>query len=148
MSTVFTAPRCRLLIEGKILVRATNFTIRASTEYQDIIVLDSIETVEHAPINYSVSGSIGKVIVVGSTPKSEGMFPQTGKDSSEHLLNILNLGARVIQVLDKKENNRVLHVITGVTFTDWDRSIGARSVGAENISWRGIRETDESEAGA
>jgi len=140
----FTAPRCRILLEGKVVARGTNFTMRCSEEVQDVDVIDSVETIEYATVGYKVSGSIGRVKSVGTTVKSLGMFPNTGKDAEEHLSNILAMDGQVLQAMDKGES-KVLHTITGVKFTDWDFSIAARGIGAVNVMWRAIRETDESE---
>jgi hypothetical protein len=140
----FTAPRCRILLDGKTVGRGTNVTIRVATEYADIDCIDSLETLEFAPVGYKVTGTIGKVKVVGTTPKSEGFFDRSGKTSDEHLLNLITSGYRVLQLLDKVENQSIA-VINSVVFESWDLSVAARGVAALNMSWKAIRETDESE---
>ena len=56
---VFTGCRAKLLLRGVQIGYATSVTVRESTEFEPISVLDNIEVKEHAPIAYSVSLSAG-----------------------------------------------------------------------------------------
>lgn len=144
-SKTFTAPRCRIMHDGKVVGRATGITIRVDTEYTDIDVIDDIETIEFAPVGYKVSGSMSFVRPVGTTLKSIGMIPATGKTSAQHLLNILNHGLKSLVLLDKP-TNKYIATITNTVFTSWDASLQARGTMAMNVQWRAKRELDESEA--
>lgn len=141
----FTAPRCRILVDGKIIARGTNVSFEVQTEYADIDVIDSVETVEFAPVGYKVSGTIGLVGLVGTTPKSMGLIPQTGKNAEDHLLNILLHDESVMQLLDKGEE-RTIVTLTRVVFQSHGFQVSARGVAGRNVSFKAIRETDESEA--
>jgi hypothetical protein len=141
----FTAPRCRIMVDGKIIGWGTNVSFSAPTEYQPVKAIDSIETKELAPVDYSVSGSISTVGIVGTTLKSMGLLPNTGKDADEHLLNILQQPEHVLVLMDKAEKKN-LHVITGVKFGEQGLQVAAGGIAGRNVSFQGIRETDESEA--
>ena len=141
----FTAPRCRIMVSGKIVGWATNVTVNAETEFSDVTVIDSIEDVEHAPVGYKVSGTIGNVWIVGTTYKSMGLIPRSGKDSDEHLLNILQRPLHDLVLMDKAETRNIA-TITGVTFGGHSMQVSAGSVGGRNVTWKAIRETDEAEA--
>ena len=146
MGNTLTAPRCRIMLDGKIIGRGTDVTVNTTTEVQDVDCIDSIETIEYAPLSYKVSGTIGLVGTKGSTVKSLGMFPKTGKDANEHLLNILLHGESVLVLMDKATPARNLMTINRVIFTDHGWSVSARQIVGINVTWRAIRETDEFEA--
>jgi len=141
----FTAPRCRILVDGTIVGWATNVSVNVDVEYTDIQAIDSLEDIEHAPVSYKVSGSVGNVWISGETYKSKGFIPRSGKSSDEHLLNILQRPLHTIVFVDKVEGVNVT-TVTGVTFSSHNMQVGAGAVGGRNINWKGIRETDESEA--
>lgn len=141
----FTAPRCRIMVDAKIVGFGTNVTLNVALEYADVDAIDSIETLEFAPVSYKVSGTIANVGIVGVTYKTMGLIPQTGKDSDEHLLNILQQPEHSLVLMDKAES-RNLHTVTRVKFGEHGFSLAAGGVAGKNISWKAIRETDESEA--
>jgi len=143
-STTFTAPRCRILLDGKIVGKGTNVQFTVEYEYQDIDVLDNIEVEEFAPVSYRVNGSIGIVGAVGTTVKSLGMFPETGKDKDEHLLNVLLHGQSVLQLMDKVES-KTLHYLYGTVFASHGFSVAARGISGVNVNFKSIRHQDESE---
>jgi hypothetical protein len=141
----FTAPRCRIMVDGKIIGWGTNVTVNVVHEHQDVDVIDSLETVEYAPISYKVSGTIGTVGVVGSTYKSMGLVPMTGKDAEEHLLNVLQDPDHSLVLMDKAESRNIV-TITKVKFMTHGFNLAAGGIAGRNVEWRAIRETDESEA--
>jgi len=143
--TTFTAPRCRILMDGKTVGRGTNVSYQVAIEYQDVDVIDNFETEEYAPVSYKVSGSIGLVGIVGTTVKSRGMMPQTGKTADEHLLNVLLASEHVLVLMDKAERKN-LRTINRVVFTQEGFSLAAGGIAGNDVQFKGIRETDESEA--
>lgn len=143
--TTFTAPRCRIMMDGKTIGRGTNVSYTSETEYQPIEQIDSIEVVEWAPVGYRVTGSISQIGMVGTTPKSQGMFPATGKTSDEHLLNILLHGEKTLVLMDKPEK-RNLVILYRVVFSTHGFSLAARGVAGRDVQFQAVRETDESEA--
>jgi hypothetical protein len=133
------------MVDGKIIGWGTNVTVNVVHEHQDVDVIDSLETVEYAPISYKVSGTIGTVGVVGSTYKSMGLVPMTGKDAEEHLLNVLQDPDHSLVLMDKAESRNIV-TITKVKFMTHGFNLAAGGIAGRNVEWRAIRETDESEA--
>jgi hypothetical protein len=141
----FTGARCRIMVSGKIIGWGTNVTVNCATRYEDVKGIDSIETLEQAPVDYSVSGSIATVGIVGQTYKSLGLVPRTGKNADEHLLNILQMPEHTLVLMDKAEQRNLL-TVTGVKFGEHGWTVAAGGVAGKNVNFQGIRETDESEA--
>lgn len=144
-SKVFTAPRCRVMMDGKIVGYGTNITVNVSTEWGDVDCIDSIETLEFVPLSYKVSGSIANVGLVGTTYKSMGMVARTGKDADEHLLNLLHDNEHALVLMDKAESRNIVTIVR-VKFGDHGFTVNAGAISGRNINWKAIRETDESEA--
>ena len=144
-STTFTAPRCRIMHNGAIVGKGTQVSYTVDIEYADIDVIDNVEVDEFAPVAYRVNGTIGLVGAVGTTVKSLGFIPRTGKDADEHLLNILLHGESVLVLMDKKEAKNIA-TLYGVVFASHGFSLSARGVAGSNVSFKAKRETDESEA--
>lgn len=147
-SKVLTAPRCRIMVDGKILARGTNVSYTAELEYQDVDVIDKFEVEEFAPVGYRVNGSISVVRVRDTTVKSLGLIPDTGKTSEEHLQNTLLQADVTMVLMDKANPPKNLAVLTGVKFQSYGWALAARGIASENIPFKAIRETDESEATA
>jgi len=145
-STYLTAPRCRIMIDGRIFARGTNVQYAAELDYQDGEVLDKVEVDEFAIVAYRVSGTIGMIKTRGITPKSLGLIPETGKDDDEHLENILLQKDIVVVLMDKANPPQDLATLTGCKFTSYGWAIAARGVASENIAFKAIREKDESES--
>jgi hypothetical protein len=133
------------LLDGRTLARGTNVQYTVEIDYQDIEVLDNVEVDEFAPVAYRVNGTIGMVKVTGTTPKSLGLIPETGKDHEEHLENILLQADIALVLMDKKSPPTNLTTLTGVKFSSYGWAVAARGIASENIAFKAKRETDESE---
>jgi hypothetical protein len=133
------------MIAGAVLARGTNVQYTAEIDYQDVEVLDNIEVDEFAPVAYRVNGSIGMIKKTGVTPKSLGLIPETGQGSDEHLENILLQADITLVLIDKKTPEARLATLTGVKFGSYGWAVAARGIATENIVFKAIRETDESE---
>lgn len=145
MSTYLTAPRCRIVIDGRTLARGTNVQYTAEIDYQDGEVLDNVEVDEFAPVAYRVSGTIGMIKTRGITPKSLGIIPETGVDADEHLENILLQKDITLVLMDKADPPQNLATLTGCKFSTYGWAVAARGIANENIAFRAKREKDESE---
>lgn len=143
-SKIFTAPRCRIMVDAKIIGYGTNITVNVQNEWGDVDCIDSIETLEFVPLSYKVSGSIANVGLVGTTYKSMGVVPRTGKDADEHLLNFLQQPEHTLVLMDKPEARNLVTIVR-VKFGDHGFTVNAGAISGRNISWKAIRETDESE---
>jgi hypothetical protein len=141
----FTAPRCRVMVNGKVVGWGQNISVNVELELADVVAIDSIEDLEHAPVSYKVNGTLGNVWIVGTTYKSQGFVPRSGKDADEHLLNILQAPLHTLVLMDKAET-RNLVTITKVSFAGHSMQMSAGAIGGRNVNWKAIRETDESEA--
>jgi len=142
---VFTAARCRIMVSGQIVGWGTNVTVNIATRYEEVKGIDSIETLEVAPVDYGVSGSIANVGIVGATYKSMGLVPRSGKDADEHLMNLLMMPEHTLVLMDKAEARNLL-TVTGVKFGEHGWTVAAGGIAGRNVNFVAIRETDESEA--
>lgn len=142
-----TAPRCRLQYQGRTIARGSNVTVNVAYDVQPVQVIDSLEPVEHAITGYNVGGTIGLIGTRGTTVKSLGWFPSTGKSSDEHLLNVILQEEGVLVLMDKATPAKILKTIKRVTFASHGWQVAAGGLVGIDVEYQGIRESDESEAG-
>lgn len=143
---VLTAPRCRIMFNGKIFAYGTNVAVNVAYDVQPVKCIDSLETLEHVITDYDVSGSISKVGIRGTTVKSLGLFPQVGKSADEHLQNTILQDEGVLVLMDKATPPKNLMTILRVTFASHGWQLAPGGLVGVDIQWQAIRETDESEA--
>ena len=143
---ILTAPRCRIMFDGKTVARGTNISVNVAYDVQPVIGIDSLEALEHVVTGYSVSGSISKVGVRGETVKSLGLFPNVGKDADEHLQNVLLHKEGVLVLMDKAKPPKSLMTIVRVTFASHGWQLAAGGLVGIDVEWQAVREVDESEA--
>lgn len=141
---VLTGARAKFSINGKKIGYATGVNFRENIEYEDIRGLDSIEVLEQVPVGYTVTLSARRTRLVEETYKSMGLFPATGVDSAEHLLNILNAQDFTATVEDSK-TGKLIATIAEVKFESVGWNIDARGAVGEDSTFRAIRAKDESE---
>jgi hypothetical protein len=141
---LFTGARARFLIEGVKVGYATSVAITEEIEYQPVEVLDNIEVEEHVPVAYRVRFSARKFRIVGETLKSRGWFPATGKNTDEHLANILDAGVLSAQIEDTK-TSKVISYLDQVKIASHNWTVDARGIVGEDVEFVAIRTKDESE---
>ena len=141
---IITGARSRLSFKGKIVGYCRNVTLSENIETEPVDVLDNIRTEEHVPIAYRVNMSASMFRIIGSTLKSEGLFPKSGADSREHLINILTSGELTATVEDTK-TGKIYSEVQGVTITSHNWTIDARGIVGEDMEAVGIVIADESE---
>lgn len=141
---IYTGARARFSVEGKIVGYARNVSGSESIEYQPVEVLDNIEVEEHVPIAYRVTLTAGMFRIVGETLKSNGLFPVNGKDSSDHLLNILLTGELNAQ-LEDVVTGKIVAQVTQVKVATRNFTVDARGIVGEDVEFVAIRMQDESE---
>lgn len=144
--TTLTAPRCRLMYKGVRVARGSNVNVNVAYGVEDVDEIDNLETAEHAVTSYKVTGTIGLIGMRGTTVKSLTLFPKVGKDSDEHLLNVLLHEKGTLVLMDKATPAKNLMVIYRVTFESHGWSLAAGGLVGKDVAFRGIRETDEYEA--
>lgn len=144
---ILTGARARFLLDGKKVGYARNVAMTEEIEWQPVETLDNIEVEEHVPIAYRVSMSASMFRIVGSTIKSEGFFPATGKSAEEHLVNILQAGVLGAQLEDSK-TSKILAVVEQVRVASHNWTVDARGIVGEDVTFVGIRIKDESEVAA
>lgn len=142
---VFTGCRAVLKMNGIAVGYARNVSLRESIQYQAIDVLDNIETAEHVPVGYTVTGSASLFRLVAEDLKSAGVFPKTGNTPEEHLTNILNTGALTATLIDN-QTTKALATVTGVRISDQDLTVDARGVAGNNVTLIGLRMKSEADA--
>lgn len=141
---IYTGARARFSVEGKVIGYARNVSGSETIEYQPVEVLDNIEVEEHVPIAYRVNLTAGMFRIVGETLKSNGLFPVNGKDSSEHLLNILLTGELNAQ-LEDVVTGKIVAQVTQVKVATRNFTVDARGIVGEDVEFVAIRMQDESE---
>lgn len=141
---IYTGARARFSVEGKIVGYARNVAGSETIEYQPVEVLDNIEVEEFVPIAYRVTLTAGMFRLVGETLKSNGLFPNNGTNSSEHLLNILMTGELNAQLEDVK-TGKIIAQITQVKVAGHNFTVDARGIVGEDVEFNAVRMQDESE---
>jgi hypothetical protein len=141
---VFTGCRARFLLNGKKVGYATNCSGSEEITYDELVVLDNIETEEFVPIGYRVTFTASFARIVGETIKSLGYFPKAGTSPEEHLTNILTQGDLVAVLQDSKTGRTVL-TVEQVKVGSQNFTVNARGMVATDQTFLAIRMKDESE---
>lgn len=142
---ILTGARCRFSINGKKIGYARNVNYSESVQYEPIDVLDNIETEEHVPVGYSVTFSASMFRIVGSTLKSEGIFPSGGANSEERLQNVLLQSGIMSATVEDTKTGKVICEIQQVRVQTQNWGIDARGVVGTDVEFVAIRIADESE---
>ena len=141
---IFTGARAKLFLAGKAIGYARNVAVTEEIEYQPVEVLDNIEVEEHVAVSYRVRFTCSMFRIVGATLKSEGFFPNSGKNSTEHLENVLLSGDLTASLYDTRSGDIIANV-TGVRVASHNFTVDARGIVGEDCEFVAIRVTDESE---
>jgi hypothetical protein len=141
---LYTGARARLSVEGKTIGYASNVNGSESIEYFPVEVIDNIEVEEHVPIAYRVTFTASMFRIVGSTLKSNGLFPDNGTSTEEHLTNILVSGELSAQLQDTV-SKKIIAQFNQVKVASHNFSVNARGVVGEDVEFVAIRMMDESE---
>lgn len=142
---IITGARSRFSVNGKIIGYARNVNCTESIDYEPIEVLDNIEVEEHVPTAYRVTMSAGMIRLVGSTLKSEGLFPANGANAEEHLENILLTSGIMKATIEDTKTGKIYSEVQEVKITNHNWSVDARGVVGEDVEFVAVRISDESE---
>ena len=143
-SKSITAARCRIMIDGKTLGYGTNLQANVTIQYQPVETIDNYEVEEHAPVGYTVDGSIALVEISKRSTTTLGLRAKRGKDADEHLYNTLHHKDAVIVLLDKGISKN-FRQIQGVRVNSDGFSVAARGIAGVNVGFHAIREIDAAE---
>ena len=143
-SLMFTGARAVFKINNTKVGYARNVNVSEEIQYQPIEVLDNIEVEEWTPAGYTVRLRASRFRIVGQSLKSLGMFPNTGTDSAQHLINVLTTGDLSADIMDTR-TNKIISKVTGVKITSHNWTVDARGVVGEDIEFVAKRTLDESE---
>lgn len=141
---VFTGARARFLIDSVKIGFATNVAGSEEIDYEEVLVLDNIQTQEHVPIGYRVTLTASRVRIIGKTLKSQGFFPSVGGNAEEHLSNILTNGELQVQIEDN-ETGEIFAQYEQVKVASHNWTINARGIVGNDMTFVAIRLKDESE---
>lgn len=142
---ILTGARCRFSVNGKVIGYARNVNISESLQYEPIETLDNLEVEEHVPVGYAVTMSASMFRLVGSTLKSEGLFPSNGANAEEHLRNVLLQSGIMAATVEDTKTGKVISEVSNVRVTTHNWGIDARGVVGEDVEFVAIRVSDESE---
>ena len=144
---LLTGARSRFLLDGVKVGYARNVAITEEIQYDPAEVLDNIEVEEHVAVAYRVTFTASQFRIVGTTLKSRGWFPATGKNSEKHLENILTSGDLVATLEDTK-TGQIISTVEQVKIASHNWTTDARGIVGEDVTFVAIRVKDESEISA
>lgn len=145
---VFTGARARFMLDGVPVGYARNVSVSEEIQYEPIEVLDNIEVSEFVPVGYRVTFTASKFRLIGETLKSNGWMPNTGKNTEQHLSNILTTGDLTAVIQDTKTDSpaaKGMATLEQVKVASSNWTIDARGVVGEDITFNAVRVRDESE---
>lgn len=142
---IITGARTRFSVNGKVIGYARNVSVSEAINYEPIEVLDNIEVEEHVPTGYTISFSASLFRLIGSTLKSEGLFPQNGATPEEHLENILLTSGIMKATIEDTKTGKIYTEVQEVKITNHNWSVDSRGVVGEDVEFVGIKTSDESE---
>jgi len=141
---LFTGARARFSIDGVKVGYARNVNVSEAITYEAVNVIDNVEVEEYVPLGYEVTFTASKFRIVGVTLKNKGWFPSIGANTEEHLTNILQTGDLVATIEDTATGS-LFATLEQVKVASHNRTIDARGIVGEDITFNAIRLKDESE---
>lgn len=132
----FAGARARFKINGEKVAFAGGVSGEEVTDYENMDVLDLIETLEYVAVGYRASLQANIFRVVGQSLKVLGIYPKER--------NILTSGDLEASIEDTVIS-RTAELFQGVKATSRNFDIGARAQATQNVSFVAIRVMDESE---
>jgi hypothetical protein len=131
-------------MQGKRVGYARN--VNGSEEYvfEDLEVLDNIETEENVVIGYRCSMGAEFARIVGESLRKAGWFPAGGKSPEERLRNVLTSGELTAQIEDTKTGT-ILYQYQEVKAASRNFAINARGIVGVDVQFVAIRMLDETE---
>lgn len=141
---VFTGPRCRFTLNGTVIALGRSVQVQDELVYDAIKVMDSIEVVEHEPIDYNCSMGCAEVLIVGKTLEALGFAAAKGQTPADHLRNILALPDITAQIEDNQGDVIVARVF-GCKISSRSFAVDARTSVARDIQFVARRVVEASE---
>jgi hypothetical protein len=141
---VFTGPRCRFTLNGVVIALGRSVQVQEELVYDPIKVLDSIEVLDHEPIDYNCSMSAAEVLIVGKTLEALGFAAAKGQTPQAHLANILALPDITAQ-LEDNQGDTIIARVFGVKISSKSFSVDARTSVARDIQFVARRVQEASE---
>ena len=141
---VYTGARARFSIRGRKVGYATQVNGTEEIEYQPVEVLDNIEVEENVPVAYRCSLTASHVRIIGETDKSLAFFPKNGKNTEEHLSNIL-AQEDMVATLEDSKTSAISMTAEQVKIASRNFAVSARGIVGTDNSFVLIRMKDESE---
>ncbi len=138
---VLNGARVRISIDGKPVGFGENLSISSGITWARVKVIGNIETKEHVPDDYNVSGSLATFYLVDQTLKSQGFAARLGTSAEEHLQNLLN-NSDLAMMLEDAALGNLLGVLEGVKFGMQNMRIGAQGVVGFDVSFEALRFKD------
>lgn len=139
-----TGARARFLLDGVKIGYARSVNLNENIDWRPLEVLDNIRVEEHVPVGYDCAMTCEQFRIVDKTFKARGFFPKAGKDSSEHLRNII-LSGELTATLEDTITGKLLAVVERVRVATTNYTVNARDITGENVTFVAILVKDESE---
>ena len=134
LNSVFSGPRARVQINGARRGWGRNVNMRERLQYDPARVLDNVRTQEFVPLLYEVGLDMEQIFIVGRSLKGDGIFPGVGRNTDEHLLNILNQGELDVSVEDNREE-RILAQVPDAKCSEHGLRVEAGAIVGEDVQF-------------
>ncbi len=143
-SRKFTGPRCRLMLDGRVVLFGSGYSVTEEPIYEEAAVLDNVEVEEHVIVGFRVEGQISRLLAQDSTLKRLGLYPKAGRSPADHLRNILSMPLFTL-VVEDSALNAILEQYEGVKLGRRDWNVQPRMIATENMQIHMLRPIDGSE---
>lgn len=143
----FTGARAIFYFNGEQVGYATGCSGSEEIQYEPVDVLNSLATIEHAPVGYRVTftatvfrtigfGGVSNNATAPGSLKEQNIFPKY-----DQILRIEGCDCSVVDTISKK----IIFKLEQVKTASYQWSITARGLSAQNLTFVAIRAKDESE---
>ena len=130
---VLHGARMWVAVDGKMLGYCPNVSMSRQTNFGPVDVLDNIETEEHVPLSYTVSGSFGAIAVVNRTMIERGVMVA--------LEGILANPTKVFTLMDRPSDS-AQWTLEGVSLSGDSLSLGKGQITTVSFNWVALRRRD------
>lgn len=139
---ILSGCRARFSIKGVQVGYARGVQFSESVQFEEAAVLDNVEVEEFVPVAYRVRLSCSMFRLVGETLKKAGWFAGVGKNTREHMQNLL-LSRDLVATLEDTKTGQIVATVEQVQIASHNWSVDAMGVVGEDVEFVAVRARDE-----